>query len=105
MVSRSAISRTNEPVLASIQRDSRKYERTRLRSDPALPTYRMAPPASLNRYTPAVSGRPAAFSRGSIGANYVRSLEFRFPCNFHHTRAESDSGERLELSKKWNARR
>src|SRR5260370_33374928 len=66
MVSKSAISRTNEPVLASIHRDSRKYERTRLRSDPALPTYNTAPAASLNKYTPALSGSALAFSRGSI---------------------------------------
>src|SRR5260370_24858603 len=65
MVSRSAISRTNEPVLASIHRDSRKYERTRLRSDPALPTYNTAPAASLNRYTPALSGSARAFSNRS----------------------------------------
>src|SRR6266436_8143020 len=36
MVSRSAISRASDPVLASAQRDSRKYERTRLRRERAL---------------------------------------------------------------------
>src|SRR5229473_7383967 len=67
IVSRSAISRANEPVFASTQRDSRKYERTRFRSDRAFPTYTTLPAASLNRYTPGDSGSDAAFSRGSMG--------------------------------------
>src|ERR1700719_4442228 len=66
MVSRSAISLANDPVFALIQLDSRKYERTLLRSEIALPTYSTAPPASRNRYTPGASGNSAAFSRGSI---------------------------------------
>jgi hypothetical protein len=38
MYSRSVICRTSESVLASWGRDSWKYERTRLRSEAALPT-------------------------------------------------------------------
>src|ERR1700730_17978541 len=38
MVSRSAISRANDPVLALTQLDSRKYERTRLRREIAWTT-------------------------------------------------------------------
>src|SRR5689334_3278416 len=66
MVSRSAISLANEPVFASTQRDSRKYDRTRFRSERAFPTYTTLPAASLNRYTPGDSGSAAAFSRGSM---------------------------------------
>src|SRR6266481_7328904 len=66
IVSRSAISRASEPVFASTHRDSRKYERTRLRSDRAFPTYTTFPAASLKRYTPGDSGSAAAFSRGSM---------------------------------------
>src|SRR5882724_2762793 len=66
IVSRSAISRASEPVFASTQRDSRKYERTRFRSERAFPTYNTFPAASLNRYTPGDSGSAAAFSRGSM---------------------------------------
>src|SRR3984893_4446132 len=66
MVSRSAISRANDPVLALTQLDYRKYERTRLRREIALPTYRTVPPESRKRYTPGASGNRAAFSRGSI---------------------------------------
>src|ERR1700692_54062 len=66
IVSRSAISRASEPVFASTQRDSRKYERTRFRSDRALPTYTTLPPASLRTDTPGDSERDAAFWRGSM---------------------------------------
>src|SRR5579859_6348123 len=66
IVSRSAISRASEPVFASTQRDSRKYDRTRFRSERAFPTYTTFPAASLKRYTPGHSGSDAAFSRGSI---------------------------------------
>src|SRR5580700_10501279 len=66
IVSRSAISRASEPVFASTHRDSRKYERTRFRSERAFPTYTTLPAASLNRYTPGDSGSDAAFSRGSM---------------------------------------
>src|SRR5580700_4987408 len=69
IVSRSAISRANEPVFASTHRDSRKYERTRFRSERAFPTYTTLPIASLKRYTPGDSGRDAAFSRGSMDLN------------------------------------
>src|ERR1700757_1725360 len=66
IVSRSAISRASEPVFASIHRDSRKYERTRFRSERAFPTYTTFPTESLNKYTPGDSGSAAAFSRGSM---------------------------------------
>src|SRR5580704_11177475 len=66
IVSRLAISRASEPVFASTHRDSRKYERTRFRSERAFPTYTTLPAASLNRYTPGDSGSDAAFSRGSM---------------------------------------
>src|SRR5260221_13641543 len=78
IVSRSAISRASEPVFASTQRDSRKYERTRFRSERAFPTYTTLPAASLNRYTPGDSGRDAAFSRGSMELKR-RGLAFQPP--------------------------
>src|ERR1700745_3464185 len=69
--SKSAISRTSDPVLASCWLLSRKYERTRLRSDSALPTYSITPAASWNRYTPGCVGRLPTFSRSSIDRRYT----------------------------------
>src|SRR4029077_11598912 len=89
-----------EPVLASIHRDSRKYERTRLRSEPAFPTYNTAPAASLNRYTPALSGSAAAFSRGSINQYSGDGVRVPISVQLPSYESESDSGETQESGKR-----